>query len=162
RGGETAPFRGSIRESLGETTPAGLCTFRHVNDMQVAMALRLWQVGADYLDYCDSNRELLELYLERIPMKTEAEARKIIYLAKKRNLENLVKTISNVMTSKALSNGKLGTALTWVMHSRDVRFADEIADRWLKDYSKYQKVEGLEIFKNMGSCMLVSDKLTFV
>ncbi|GBO30560.1 Nuclear pore complex protein Nup85, partial [Araneus ventricosus] len=122
----------------------------------------LWQVGADYLDYCDSNRELLELYLERIPMKTEAEARKIIYLAKKRNLENLVKTISNVMTSKALSNGKLGTALTWVMHSRDVRFADEIADRWLKDYSKYQKVEGLEIFKNMGSCMLVSDKLTFV
>ncbi|CAL1301443.1 unnamed protein product [Larinioides sclopetarius] len=122
----------------------------------------LWQVGADYLDYCDSNRELLELYLERIPIKTEAEARKIIYLAKKRNLDNLVKTVSNIMTSKALFNGKLGTALTWVMISRDVRFADEIAERWLKDYAQHQKMEGLEIFKNMGSCMLVSDKLTFV
>ncbi|XP_055936163.1 nuclear pore complex protein Nup85-like [Argiope bruennichi] len=122
----------------------------------------LWQVGADYLDYCDCNRELLELYLERIPIKTEVEARKIIYLAKKRNLDNLVKTVSNVMASRALSNGKLGTALTWVMYSKDVRFADEIADRWLKDYTKHQKVEGLEIFKNMGSCMLVSDKLTFV
>ncbi|GFU52910.1 nuclear pore complex protein Nup85 [Nephila pilipes] len=122
----------------------------------------LWQIGVDYLDYCDSNRELLELYLERIPLKTEAQARKLIYLAKKRSLDNLVKTIANVMTSKAMSHGKLGTALTWVMHSKDVRFADEIADRWLKDYASHQKIEGLEIFKNMGSCMLVSDKLTFV
>lgn len=33
--------------------------------------------------------ELLELYLERIPLKTEAKARKIIHIAKRRNMENL-------------------------------------------------------------------------
>lgn len=33
--------------------------------------------------------ELLELYLERIPLKTEAKARKIIHFAKRRNMENL-------------------------------------------------------------------------
>ncbi|GIY60351.1 nuclear pore complex protein Nup85 [Caerostris darwini] len=121
----------------------------------------LWQIGIDYLDYCE-NRELSELHLERIPLNTEAQAKKIIYLAKKRNLDNLVKTVANVMTRKAMSNGKLGTALTWVMIAKDMRFADAIADRWLKSCAIERKVEGLEIFKNMGSCMLISDQLTFV
>ncbi|XP_054716603.1 nuclear pore complex protein Nup85-like [Uloborus diversus] len=123
----------------------------------------LWQVGIDYLDQCQENgRELLELYLERIPLNTEAKARKIIYLAKKRNMDALVKTIANVMTSRAMANGQLGSALTWVMHSKDVHFADELADRWLNDYAEHRKIEGFEILKNMASCMLVSDKLTFV
>ncbi|KAG8194792.1 hypothetical protein JTE90_017233 [Oedothorax gibbosus] len=122
----------------------------------------MWQIGISYLDHCEVKREALEVYLERIPLKTEATARKLIFLAKSRNLDGLVKSIANVMTKKALSSGKLGTALTWVQHSKEVRFADEIADRWMKDYAKHREMKGLEIFKNMGSCMLISDKLTFI
>ncbi|XP_035213593.1 nuclear pore complex protein Nup85-like isoform X2 [Stegodyphus dumicola] len=123
----------------------------------------LWQIGLDYLDHCQINaRALQEIYLERIPLQTEAKARKILFLAKKRNMDNLVKTIANVMTSKAIANGKLETALTWVAHSKDVHFADELANRWLREYVERRNIEGFEILKDMGSCMLVSDKLTFV
>lgn len=123
----------------------------------------LWEIGISYLDHCqENNRELLELYLERIPLKTEAKARKIIHIAKQRNMDSLVKTISNVMMSKAMINGKLGSAMSWVMYSKDVKFADELADRWMKDYADNRKIECFEILHNMGSCMLVSDKLTFV
>lgn len=123
----------------------------------------LWQVGIDYLDHCrETGRDMLEVHLERIPLETESKARKILYLAKQRNLDHLVKTISNVMTSRAVANGQLGTALSWIVHSKDMRFATELANRLLQDYIERRKFECFEILNNMGSCIFFSDKLTFV
>lgn len=123
----------------------------------------LWQIGVDYLDQCvEVGKQYLELYLERIPLDTEAKARKILHISRQRDMESLVKSVCKVMTVKAIQNGMLGTALKWVLESKDVQFATDLAERWIKEYSETGKFECFEILSNLGFCMLVSDKLTFV
>lgn len=63
---------------------------------------------------------------------------------------------------KALKRHRIGQALNWALQSQDPGFATHIADTLLKKYAKEGIFESLDLLENLGSCMLVSDRLTFL
>lgn len=62
----------------------------------------------------------------------------------------------------SLRNGRLGNALTWALRSQDGSFTSYLADRFLQEYSQSGCITNTDLLDNLGSCMLVSDKLIFL
>lgn len=63
---------------------------------------------------------------------------------------------------KSLKNGRIGNALTWAIRSQDGTFTSYLADRFLREYCSSGKLRNTDLLDNLGSCMLVSDKLIFL
>ncbi|XP_076338478.1 nuclear pore complex protein Nup75 isoform X2 [Tachypleus tridentatus] len=123
----------------------------------------LWQIGVDYFDHCPVlGRQYLELFLERIPLTSEIKTRKVLALAEKREMFHLARSIAKIKGMNALRNGMLGTALTWAVKSKDACFASVLADKFLVEYSESGQFTSPDLLDNLGSCMLVSDRLTFL
>jgi len=57
---------------------------------------------------------------------------------------------------------RLGNALTWALQSQDAGFATYLANKFLELYSQEGKFHSMDLLDNLGSCMLVSDRLTFL
>lgn len=95
----------------------------------------LWQVGVDYLDACQhEGAAAIELILPRIPLRNERQAFKIIALAKKRGMQNVEQDICKVLSKRAYSDQRYGSALEWAVRSKDVLLVTAIADYILKVY----------------------------
>lgn len=62
----------------------------------------------------------------------------------------------------SLKTGRLGNALTWALRSQDGSFTSYLADKFLQEYSKNGQLQNIDLLDNLGSCMLVSDKLIFL
>ena len=56
----------------------------------------------------------------------------------------------------------LGTAISWAIRSEDVPFATLLADKFLEAYSRDSCYDLDNLLDNLSSCMLLSERLTFV
>lgn len=93
----------------------------------------LWQLGIDYLDCCKQEGvAAIEQLLPRIPLKSERQAFKIIAMAKERGLVNVEQDICKVLSKRAYSDQRYGSALEWAVRSKDVLLVTAIADFILK------------------------------
>ncbi|NXH15913.1 NUP85 protein, partial [Bucco capensis] len=123
----------------------------------------LWQLGVDYFDHCPGHgRVYLELHIERIPLNTEQKALKVLRICEQRQMQEQVRSICKIMAMKALRNSRLGSALSWSIRAKDAAFATLISDRFLKDYCERGCFSDLDLIDNLGSSMLLSDRLTFL
>ncbi|XP_015266227.1 PREDICTED: nuclear pore complex protein Nup85 isoform X2 [Gekko japonicus] len=123
----------------------------------------LWQLAVDYFDYCpEYGRAYLELHIERIPLDTEHKALKVLRICEQRMMSDQVRSICKIMAMKAVRNNRLGSALSWSIRAKDAAFATLISDRFLKDYCERGTFSDLDLIDNLGSAMLLSDRLTFL
>ncbi|XP_064594752.1 nuclear pore complex protein Nup85-like isoform X2 [Liolophura sinensis] len=123
----------------------------------------LWQIGIDYFDHCpEFGRSYLELYLEHIPLDTEKKAWKILRICEAREMNHQVRSICRSMGMKALHNGRLGSALSWCLRSKDVAFATMITEKFLTEYTDKGDFSNLDLIDKLGPSMLLSKRLTFL
>jgi hypothetical protein len=66
------------------------------------------------------------------------------------------------MGMRSYQQQRLGNALTWALQSQDAGFATYLASKFLELYSQEGKFHSMDLLDNLGSCMLVSDRLTFL
>ncbi|XP_033211463.1 nuclear pore complex protein Nup85 isoform X2 [Belonocnema kinseyi] len=123
----------------------------------------LWQCGASYLEHCvlEGLRRLKTL-LQSIPLSTEAKINKIIDLARYHKMHKVVTGICKTQGMKCIRRGRYGNALAWALKAQDGAFATYIADKFLKRYAEHGEIQCQDLLENLGSCMLVSDRLTFL
>merc|ERR1712038_2015173 len=123
----------------------------------------LWQVGVIYLDHCPvQGRHRLELLLERMPIPTQKKAEKIIAVASERGMTSVVSSTCRVMGIKALKQDRIGTAMAWGLKSQDVKFTTFLSDQLLKRYCDVGAFSSEDLLDHLGSCMVVSERLTFL
>lgn len=123
----------------------------------------LWQLGVDYFDYCpELGRVSLELHIERIPLNTEQKALKVLRICEQRQMTEQVKSICKILAMKAVRNNRLGSALSWSIRAKDAAFATLVSDRFLRDYCERGCFSDLDLIDNLGSAMMLSDRLTFL
>ncbi|RZF47952.1 hypothetical protein LSTR_LSTR008756 [Laodelphax striatellus] len=123
----------------------------------------LWQVGVTYLDHCGpQGRACLELLLPRLKPGSESRTLKIIQIAAERDMPNTVNSICKVQGMRCLQRKRIGQALCWALKSQDPGFATHLADKLLLEYTKGGTFNCLDLLDNLGSCMLISDRLTFL
>ncbi|XP_046427860.1 nuclear pore complex protein Nup85 [Neodiprion fabricii] len=123
----------------------------------------LWQCGASYFEHCPAQGlTRLQALLESIPLGSEARVNKIIEVARQKHMTNVVTSVSKIQGMKCIRQGRLGNALAWALKAQDGAFATFIADQFLKNYAKHGELECQDLLENLGSCMLISDRLTFL
>lgn len=123
----------------------------------------LWQVAVDYFDHCpEFGRTYLELQIERVPLDTERKALKVLRVCEQRQMSEQVRSICKIMAKGALRNNRLGSALSWSIRAKDAAFATLISERFLQDYCVRGSFSDLDLIDNLGSAMLLSDRLTFL
>lgn len=143
------------------------CSLREFLLLEYAASLMsnhsLWRVAVDYLLQCPVyGRAHLEEYIEHLPLETDKKAMKVLRLCE--DLEMLVQaqSICKSMSMKAMRSGRLGAALAWCLRSKDSTFAAFISERFLSEYCKSGGFSNLDLIDNLGSAMLLSDRLTFL
>lgn len=123
----------------------------------------LWQLAVDYFDHCpEFGRVYLELQIERVPLETERKALKVLRICETRQMNEQVRSICKIMAKRALSNNRLGSALSWSIRAKDAAFATLISERFLQDYCNRGSFTDLDLIDNLGPAMLLSDRLTFL
>uniref|UniRef100_A0A6Q2ZH48 Nuclear pore complex protein Nup85 n=1 Tax=Esox lucius TaxID=8010 RepID=A0A6Q2ZH48_ESOLU len=123
----------------------------------------LWQLAVDYFDHCpEFGRVYLELQIERVPLDTERKALKVLRICEQRQMTEQVRSICKIMAKGALRNNRLGSALSWSIRAKDAAFATLISERFLQDYCANGAFSDLDLIDNLGSAMLLSDRLTFL
>lgn len=123
----------------------------------------LWEVGLNYLDYCQNiGLQAVELLLPRIPFSTETKAHKLIREARNRELHSVAQSICKIQGTRSLKRGRVGNALTWALKSQDGPFTSYLADLVLKKYIENGELNSTDLLDNLGSCMLASDRLIFL
>nr|XP_037280962.1 nuclear pore complex protein Nup85-like isoform X1 [Rhipicephalus microplus] len=122
----------------------------------------LWQVGVGYFDHCPRRgREYLEAFIEHIPLKTQAQALKVVEILENREMP-AVKDICQTLAVRMAKKGQLGIALTWAMRCKNPVLTSRLADQFLAEYSERRELPCLDMLENMGESMLFSDRLTFL
>uniref|UniRef100_A0A8C6M093 Nuclear pore complex protein Nup85 n=1 Tax=Nothobranchius furzeri TaxID=105023 RepID=A0A8C6M093_NOTFU len=123
----------------------------------------LWQCAVDYFDHCpEFGRVYLELQIERVPLDTERKALKVLRICEERQMSEQVRSICKIMAMRAVRNNRLGSALSWSIRAKDAAFATLISERFLQDYCAKGTFSDLDLIDNLGSTMLLSDRLTFL
>lgn len=123
----------------------------------------LWQLAVGYFDHCpEFGRVYLELQVERVPLDSERKALKVLRICEQRQMAEQVRSICKIMAKRALRNNRLGSALSWSIRAKDAAFATLISERFLQDYCAHGTFSDLDLIDNLGSAMLLSDRLTFL
>uniref|UniRef100_A0A3P8VZU6 Nuclear pore complex protein Nup85 n=1 Tax=Cynoglossus semilaevis TaxID=244447 RepID=A0A3P8VZU6_CYNSE len=123
----------------------------------------LWQLAVDYFDHCSEfGRVYLELLIERVPLDTERKALKVLRICEQRQMSEQVRSICKIMAMRTLRNNRLGSALSWSIRAKDAALATLISERFLQDYCERGTFSDLDLIDNLGSAMLLSDRLTFL
>lgn len=123
----------------------------------------MWEFAIDYFDQCPMfGRQKLELCVERIPLTSEWVANRVLHIALQRDMQDLARTTCKVMGRRALCNNRLGVALSWALKSKDSTFVTYLADEFLIEYGRRGRFHSLALLDNLGSSVLVSDRLTFL
>lgn len=74
----------------------------------------------------------------------------------------LVYTVGKVQGMRHLARGNLGAALMWSMRCQDSVFSCQIADKYLKNYIAEGKFTSIDLLQNLGSGIMLSDRLAFL
>ena len=83
-------------------------------------------------------------------------------LASERGMSTVVTSTCRVMGSRELRKGRVGTAMAWGLKSQDSHFTTFLADQLLKHYCESGSFSTGDLLDNLGSCMVVSERLTFL
>ncbi|XP_012258938.2 nuclear pore complex protein Nup85 [Athalia rosae] len=123
----------------------------------------LWQCGASYFEHCPTQGlTRLQTLLQSIPLGSEARVNKIIDIACEKNMNNVVISICKIQGMKCIRQGRLGNALGWALKAQDGAFATYVADQFLQNYADTGELQCQDLLENLGNCMLISDRLTFL
>lgn len=122
----------------------------------------LWNVGSRYYDNSEASSNYLELSLEKINIRDELTAKKVLTIAGQHNLKHLSRSIHKVVARKWLNSGRLSSALNWAIKSDDEILITHICDLFLKHYIKTETFLDEDLINSLGSHMLKSDRLTFL
>ncbi|KAM7443262.1 Nucleoporin nup85 [Porites harrisoni] len=87
---------------------------------------------------------------------------KVLRLCEDLEMLAQAQSICKSMSMKAMRSGRLGAALAWCLRSKDSTFAAFISERFLSEYCKSGGFSNLDLIDNLGSAMLLSDRLTFL
>ncbi|XP_076457331.1 nuclear pore complex protein Nup85-like [Babylonia areolata] len=123
----------------------------------------LWQVGIDYLDHCPVfGKEQMKLYIESIPLDSERKANKLIHICEERDLTEQVQSICKIMGVRCSQDGRLGSALSWFLRSKDVSAATRLTEKFLEEYKEAGSFSHLDLLDHLGPTMLLTQQLTFL
>lgn len=104
----------------------------------------------------------LEAYIERLPLENESKALKVINLCNTHGFTEQVTNICKIMGLKALRRKRFGVALSWCIRSKDQGFASFLTDQFLTYYDETGRFVYPDLIENLGSAMLMNNKLTFL
>ncbi|XP_053607807.1 nuclear pore complex protein Nup85 isoform X2 [Plodia interpunctella] len=132
----------------------------------------LWSVGLSYLASCPpEGLKRAELMLERLPIKTEAKAMRVVAEAKKYGLLGVAQSVSCVESARARrgavggARGGAGAALAWALRARSPALAQRAAHAALRAYTQTDGNASLpapDLLLTAGASMLLSDSLLFL
>lgn len=122
----------------------------------------LWNVGSKYYDDSELSKNYLELSLEKINIRDDLTAKKVLTICEQYNLKQLQKSISKIVSRKWLSLGRLSSALNWAIKGDDDTLMTHICDLFLKHFIKTEEFLDEDLINSLGSHMLKSDRLTFL
>ncbi|KAK7506744.1 hypothetical protein BaRGS_00002219 [Batillaria attramentaria] len=123
----------------------------------------LWQVGVDYLDFCPVlGREHLKLFIESLPLDSERKANKLLHICQERDLSEQAQSICKVMGMRCTDDGRLGSALSWFLRSKDVPAATRLTERFLQEYKEHGRFSHVDLLDHLGPTMLLTKQLTFL
>lgn len=122
-----------------------------------------WEIGMDYLKF--SSPEGLgarEMLLQRVPIKNDLEAMKIIDVAKRFGMSSVEQEICRVMVKRSLALNNYGNALEWSIRSRDNIYVTKVANIFLYHYCKTGKMMHKDLLANVGAKMFIAPRLLFL
>uniref|UniRef100_A0A6G1S734 Nuclear pore complex protein Nup85 n=1 Tax=Aceria tosichella TaxID=561515 RepID=A0A6G1S734_9ACAR len=152
----------------------------------------LWPIGVSYLDKCPiSGMYFLEIILSRIPLSIddEVKANKIISIAKRRGLNNIPKSVCQLMARGWLAKTvrlnnesirldkhqhkrssdkgvpqavNLSNALYWAVRSGDPTIITYISDQYLYYYCKTGTFPDDSVFDSLRRLPLDNERLAFL
>lgn len=123
----------------------------------------LWSIATDYFMYCEKyGRAHFEKYIEKIPLENERKALKVINVCEKYGFTEQSFAICKVMGLQALRRKRYGVALSWCLRANDEVFASYLTDQFLNHYMDTGTFLQCDLIDNLGSSMLLSNKLTFL
>lgn len=123
----------------------------------------LWEIGMDYLKFSSSEglgaREML---LQRIPIKNDVQAMKIIEVSKHFGMIGVEQEVCRVMTKRALSLENYGNALEWSIRSKDNIYITKVANIFLHNYCNTGKMIHQDLLATIGAKMFIAPRLLFL
>lgn len=152
----------------------------------------LWPVGVSYLDSCPTHgKYYLEILLTQLPLTVDDEdkANKICSIAKKRNLDNTIKSVCLVMArnwlkqAKRLGDSSLGlgdkqfrtsqkdklpaainlsNALYWAIKSGDTSMMTFISDQYLYYYRISKTFPDKSVLESLCHLQMDNERLAFL
>ncbi|CAH2038136.1 unnamed protein product, partial [Iphiclides podalirius] len=123
----------------------------------------LWSVGLSYLASCPpEGLRRAELMLERIPIRSEAKAIRLIAEAKKYGLLGVVSTVCGVVGARRLGAGRVGAALAWAARGRGGAACGRAAHVALRAYCAGAALPAADLLLSAGPSLLLDDTLLFL
>jgi nuclear pore complex protein Nup85 len=123
----------------------------------------LWEIGSDYLEFSSPEgigaREML---LERVPIRNDIQATKVIEVARKFNMTSVEQRICRIMVKRSLSHENYGNALEWAIRSRDNIYVTKVANIFLHHYCNTGKMLHKDVLANFGAKMFAAPRLLFL
>uniref|UniRef100_A0AAY5KIJ7 Nuclear pore complex protein Nup85 n=1 Tax=Esox lucius TaxID=8010 RepID=A0AAY5KIJ7_ESOLU len=121
----------------------------------------LWQLAVDYFDHCpEFGRVYLELQIERVPLDTERKALKVLRICEQRQMTEqgmwASQSLSHTVNQMYRRSFSPPFSILWVY------FSLSASPRFLQDYCANGAFSDLDLIDNLGSAMLLSDRLTFL
>lgn len=122
----------------------------------------LWNIGSKYYDHSELANNYLELSLEKIDIKDDLTAKKVLTIAKQHNLHQLQRSVNKILARKWLDLGRYSSALNYAIKSDDEILITHICNLFLKHFVKTEEFLDEDLINSLGSQMLKSDRLTFL
>jgi len=123
----------------------------------------LTTIAADYLMACpEQGRDILGSHIDQMTITTEKEALKAIRMCEKFGFGSIAHAICKRIGMKALSRKRLGVSLSWCLRSKDEEFASFLTEQFLNHYAENGGFVQQDLIENLGSGMLLNNKLTFL
>ncbi|XP_058117019.1 nuclear pore complex protein Nup75 [Anopheles ziemanni] len=122
-----------------------------------------WQLGMGYLEF--SSTEGLgarEALLARVPIRHEAQALKLIAVARKNDFPGVIMEVCKVLTKRNLAHRRYGSALDWAIRSRDSTYVRNVANIFLEHYCNHGELLCEKMIANLGQKIFISSQLVFL
>ncbi|XP_003742925.1 nuclear pore complex protein Nup85 [Galendromus occidentalis] len=125
----------------------------------------LWETALLYLSNCQcckQNKAILTEALISLYCPTQQKALKVVAIAEKLGLPEAAASIYRMQSMKWIKEGKLDTALTWAIRSRNSPLVSRVSELILAEFLETGRIRSEDQLKSLGQEMLVSERLSFL
>jgi len=130
---------------------------------ELAVRPSMWNIAAEYFNHSGPNSShYMSLFVEKIPVTTEKEARNVLKLCGKYGLNKEAQSIQRQMAMKSLHQNQLGRALSWSIKSNDTRLIAHIAEQMLLEYLEKGVFSNMDVIDYLGPAIVSSERLAFL